>query len=189
MNKSLLTLFAVAALGFSALGQTPQIIPQPVIMKMHTGRFKLNKLTKVVVPAGDAETRKVGELLAGMLGGPTGYPVTVSTVAKPANVIRLKLNKVADPLIGEEGYTLKSTATSVTITANNDKGLFYGIQTLMQLLPPDIESKQKITGSWIIPAVDITDYPRFGRHGLMLDMSRHLLSKQVVKKYKEEMVK
>lgn len=189
MNKSLLTLFVVAMLGFSALAQTPQIIPQPVSLKMHTGRFKLNKLTKVVVPAGDLETRKVGELLAGMLGSPTGYPITVSTIAKPTNVIRLKLNKVADPLTGEEGYMLKSTATSVTITANDAKGLFYGVQTLMQLLPPDIESKQKIAGNWIIPAVDITDYPRFGWRGLMLDVSRHFFSKQVVENYIDEMVK
>lgn len=189
MNKSFLTLFALATLCFSARAQTPQIIPQPVSLKMHNGRFKFNKLTKVFVPAGDAEIRKMGELLAGMLGSPTGYPIAVSTVAKPSNVIRLKLNKFADPLIGEEGYMLKSTAASVTISANDAKGLFYGVQTLMQLLPPDIESKQKTADSWTIPAMDITDYPRFGWRGLMLDVSRHFFSKQVVENYIDEMVK
>src|ERR1700744_3977057 len=188
MNRSLLTLFAVL-FGLSAFAQTPQIIPQPVALKIHTGKFKLNKLTKVVSPAGDADAKKVADLLAGMLAGPTGYPVTVSTVAKPSNVIKLKLNKIADPLLGEEGYTLKSTVTSVTIAANDTKGLFYGVQTLMELLPPDIESKEKIAGNWIIPAVDITDYPRFGWRGLMLDVSRHFFSKQVVKDYSDEMAK
>src|ERR1700744_355428 len=188
MNRSLLTLFAVL-FGLSAFAQTPQIIPQPVALKIHTGKFKLNKLTKVVSPAGDADAKKVADLLAGMLAGPTGYPVTVSTVAKPSNVIKLKLNKIADPLLGEEGYTLKSTVTSVTIAANDTKGLFYGVQTLMELLPPDIESKEKIAGNWIIPAVDITDYPRFGWRGLMLDVSRHFFSKKVVEDYIDEMAK
>src|ERR1700756_5020612 len=107
MNKSLLTVFATVLLGFSAYAQTPQIIPQPVSLQTHTGKFKLNKLTKIVVPAGDAETTRIGQLLAGMLSGPTGYPITVSTAVKPSNMIRLKLNKTADPVLGEEGYKLK----------------------------------------------------------------------------------
>lgn len=188
MNKTLLTLFAIVLMRFSASAQAP-IIPQPVSLKAHTGKFRLNKLTRIVVPAGDADTRKVGELLSGMLVDPTGYPVMITTVAKPSNVIRLKINSTANPLLGEEGYTLRSTAASVTITANDAKGLFYGVQTLVQMLPAGIESKQKIAGTWVIPAVDITDYPRFGWRGLMLDVSRHFFSKQVVKNYIDEMAK
>ena len=189
MNKSILTVFAVAVLGFSARSQTPQIIPQPVSVINHTGKFKLNKLTKIVAPAGNDDAKRVAQLLAGMLGSPTGYPISVTTVAKAANVIKLKLNKVANPQLGEEGYTLKSTTASVTITANDAKGLFYGVQTLIQLLPPDIEAKEKVAANWSIPAVDITDYPRFGWRGLMLDVSRHFFSKQVVENYIDEMAK
>jgi hexosaminidase len=189
MNKSLLTLLAVVVLGFSASAQAPALIPQPVSEQMHTGKFKLNKMTKIVVPAGDAEALRIGNLLAGMLSEPTGYPISVTTLAKPSNVIKLKLNKTTDPLLGEEGYKIKSATTSVTIVANDTKGLFYGSQTLLQLLPPDIESKQKVIANWSIPAVDITDYPRFGWRGLMLDVSRHFFSKQVVLNYIDEMAK
>ncbi len=189
MNKSLLALVAIVLFGLSAYAQTPALIPQPVSEKAHTGKFKLNKQTKIIIPAGDAEAKRIGDLLAGMLGGPTGYPITATTAAKTSNVIKLKINKTADPLLGEEGYKLKAVTASVTITANNTKGLFYGIQTLMQLLPADIESKQKLAADWSIPATDITDYPRFGWRGLMLDVSRHFFSKQVVKNYIDEMAK
>jgi hexosaminidase len=189
MKKSIVAALVILSAVLPALAQNISLIPKPAVLKKHTGHFKLNKLTKIVVPATDPETRKLGDLLSGMLGGPTGYPFRVSTMAKSSNVIRLKLNRLADPAIGEEGYMLKATAASVTITANDAKGLFYGIQTLMQLLPPDIESKQKTTDNWSIPAVDITDYPRFGWRGLMLDVSRHFFSKQVVENYIDEMAR
>ena len=106
----------------------------------------------------NAECKRLGDLLAQMLEAPTGDPYIVSTIAKPTNAIRLKLNKEANPVIGTEGYQLKVTAAGVTISANETKGLFYGIQTLMQLLPPDIEAHKKITGTaWTMPGVDITD--------------------------------
>lgn len=92
--------------------------------------------------------------------------------------------------MGCEGYHLSVTPEQVTISANKPQGLFYGIQTLLQLLPPQIESNavQKNV-SWQIPAVEITDYPRVSWRGLMLDVSRHFFTEDEVKQYIDNMVK
>lgn len=188
MKKSILTACFCVLTGFYCMAQS--LIPQPVSVVNHTGRFQLSRQTKITIPADDEECKRLGTLLSGMLGTPTGYPVLVSTAVKAPGSIHLKLNKVDDAKIGDEGYHLKVTATSVVLSANKPAGLFYGIQTLMQLLPPDIESKEKIAGTkWSLSAVDITDYPRFGWRGLMLDVSRHFFGKQVVLNYIDEMAK
>lgn len=190
MKKRLLTALLSVSIAFTALAQTPQIIPQPVSLVTKTGHFVLSSQTSIVVPAGNAEAEKLGELLAGMLATPTGHKYKVSTKPRVVGAIQLKLNTVTDNVAGDEGYRLKSTKTHIIISANTTKGLFYGIQTLMQLLPPDIEAHQKMTGViWSIPAVDIIDYPRFGWRGLMLDVSRHFFPKQVVLNYIDEMAK
>jgi hexosaminidase len=190
MKKGLLSVLISILVVSTTLAQSPQIIPKPVSLKTYHGHFKLTAKTLIIIPAGNDELRKLGALLAGELQTPVGYGFLVSPVNKTTGVIRLKLNKTANPVIGDEGYHLKVTATGVTISANQPAGLFYGIQTLMQLLPPDVESAQKVSGvNWSIPAVDITDYPRFGWRGLMLDVSRHFFSKEVVKNYIDEMAK
>ena len=75
------------------------------------------------------------------------------------------------------------------ISANEPAGLFYGVQTFLQLLPREIEGEGIRRGAWTAPAVRIVDYPRFAWRGLMLDVSRHFFSKEDVKAYIEEMTK
>lgn len=70
------------------------------------------------------------------------------------------------------------------ITAGSGAGLFRGIQTLRQLLPPQAFSHNRAEGvKWAIPCVRVTDYPRFGWRGMHLDVSRHFFDKEFVKKY------
>jgi len=190
MKKGISSLLLSVCITFSCLAQNPQLIPQPVSLQILPGHFHISRQTSIIIPAADPECRRLGVLLSGMLATPTGYRFVLSTVNKSAGAIHLKLNKITNPLIGSEGYHLKVTAAGITISANQTSGLFYGIQTLMQLLPPDIEAKEKVAGiNWSIPAVDITDYPRFGWRGLMLDVSRHFFPKQVVEDYIDEMAK
>jgi hexosaminidase len=98
------------------------------------------------------------------------------------------LNKTADNQIGNEGYHLSVTPKDITIKANQPAGLFYGVQTLMQLFPKEIEGKELIKDvKWTAPCLEITDYPRFGWRGLMFDVARHFFTKEDVEKYIEQM--
>jgi hexosaminidase len=99
------------------------------------------------------------------------------------------LNKSFDSSLGKEGYRLQVNKNGVQISANNPVGLFYGMQTLGQLLPKEIESKTFISGvSWKIPFADIQDTPRFAWRGMMFDVARHFFTKDQVKQFIDEMV-
>lgn len=161
------------------------LIPQPAEVKLNNGIFTIAKNASVGYNVPDG--RDMAELLAQKLRRSTGFSLKAIQTGK--SVIQLNLNKTPDQKIGKEGYTLVSTTKAVTITANNASGLFYGVQTLLQLLPKEIESKEVVQMKWTIPAVQITDYPRFGWRGLMLDVSRHFFTKDEVKQYIDEMAK
>ena len=94
-----------------------------------------------------------------------------------------------DPELHEEGYLLSVRSTGIVITANKPVGLFYGAQTLWQLLPPEIESKIKVSGvNWQAPVVEIKDYPRFAWRGLMFDVARHFFTLKEVEDFIDVMV-
>ena len=83
--------------------------------------------------------------------------------------------------MGAEGYDLAVTPDSVVIRAPTQAGLFYGVQTLFQLLPPEIFSSNVMRDvNWQMPCVQIEDWPRFKWRGLMLDVSRHFFNKSEV---------
>jgi hexosaminidase len=104
--------------------------------------------------------------------------------------ILLQINKNNEPVLGNEGYRLNIGQALITISANKPAGLYYGIQSLMQLLPREIDQKQVAANvTWQVPVADITDYPRFAWRGLMLDVSRHFFTKQEVKDFIDEMVR
>ncbi|GHN00784.1 hypothetical protein WSM22_22730 [Cytophagales bacterium WSM2-2] len=91
--------------------------------------------------------------------------------------------------IGKEGYLLNTYPDSVSIVANEPAGLFYGVQTFLQLLPKEIESKTPVQALWQAPCVQIKDYPRFGWRGMMFDVARHFFTKEQVKQFIDEMVR
>jgi hexosaminidase len=164
---------------FSICTNAQPLIPQPVEMKSSTGSYLLSNGTNITFDK--PESRFVADMLAQKLATPTGFPLKAQQ-GKAGN-IQFNLNATPNTTIGKEGYTLESTPKGVIIAANQTAGLFYGMQTLVQLLPKEIESKTATKATWSIPAVKITDYPRFGWRGLMLDVSRHFFSKEDVKTY------
>jgi hexosaminidase len=175
-------LLTLCTLSLSA--QIPALIPQPVSVKAMAGSFILQSATSISVSK--PEARGVAEMLVQHLNRATGYNIRISN----AGHIRFILNNTLDATIGQEGYTLEVNGKTVKITANTTTGLFYGMQTLLQLLPPEIErSSASQRTSWRIPAVMITDYPRFEWRGVMLDVSRHFFSKEDVKKYIDRMAR
>ncbi|WP_114939720.1 beta-N-acetylhexosaminidase [Mucilaginibacter endophyticus] len=164
------------------------LIPQPVKVTQTTGEFVLPK-TVVVEAGSSAEVANVTAYLKRKLSTATGSLITVKSTA-PTATIRLVLNKIADTVIKTEGYKLSVTPKKVVIRANDAAGLFYGVQTFFQLLPKEVEGQEVAKGiKWTAPAVEITDYPRFGWRGLMFDVSRHFFTKAEVKQYIDAMVK
>lgn len=164
------------------------IVPEPVFVQINHGYFHLNRATRII---STKQTADVAAMMKGMLNELTGFHFTVKNenTKKSENSIILKLNTTPNKDLGDEGYTLEVSPHRVLVAANETHGLFYGMQTLMQLLPPDIESKTVVKVKWEIPCVHILDYPRFGWRGLMLDVSRHFFSKEFVKLYIDEMAK
>ena len=164
------------------------IIPQPASLVEGVGSFTLAANLSIITPAND-EIKKIAEQFSRQMAMATGYKVTTTTGSSAkANSIFLSLS--TDKTIPDEGYRLKVSRNGVTLTAKKPAGIFYGIQSLLQLFPADIENKlPNERKGWSIPAITIEDAPRFGWRGLMLDVSRHFFTVAEVKDYIDQMVK
>jgi hexosaminidase len=158
----------------------PQIIPKPVSMTMGRGSFTISSGTRIV--AASRRTARVAEDLAGYLRPATGYRLPVVPGASELGTIALVLSS-KDAVPGDpdgEGYRLSVTPRRVTLAAATADGLYNGIQTIRQLLPVWIDSPSAMPGPWSMPAVQITDYPRYTYRGVMLDIARHYESPAAV---------
>jgi hexosaminidase len=166
---------------FAADTNGPAIIPLPQKMELHAGTFKLTPDTHIYV---DSASRATGKFLTERLRPATGYPLKTSTKFFGGAAIKgsiLLTTKNADTNLGPEGYELSVAPDSVVIRAPTQAGLFYGVQTLLQLLPPEIFSANLVTNvDWQIPCVQIEDWPRFKWRGMLLDVSRHFFNKSEV---------
>src|SRR6266404_7461042 len=169
---------------------TLSIVPLPASVVPKTGSFLVTNKSAIEVTTADADAKRVANFLSQAITIPTGYKIPVVNKTTGGSPIRLVLLTAADKTLGTEGYKLSVTPNAVTLSANKAAGLFYGVQTILQLLPVEIESKKLEKNiTWSIPAVEITDYPRFGWRGLMFDVSRHFFTKEEVKDFIDDMVK
>lgn len=169
------------------------IIPAPVEMKSTKGNFLLKSTTRLQFQEGNNEVKKIADLLSNQLNASTGFNLSVSPFNNKANLNNIVLLISKKPLedIGNEGYLLKISPNNIVITANAPAGLFYGVQTLLQLCPPTRAGNESIVKmkEWNIPAGMVLDYPRFGWRGLMFDVSRHFFTVAEVKQFIDDMVK
>ncbi len=165
------------------------IIPEPVSTIKTEGHFILPE--NVIIQAASTPAMKsVVDYLQERLTVPTGHYVsaTHSTTAKAT--IRLIINSKNNKQLGKEGYQLSVKPGSIIITANEEAGLFYGVQSLLQLFPKEIEAKDLVKDiEWKAPCVEIIDYPRVGWRGLMFDVARHFFTKNEVKQYIDNMAR
>ena len=151
------------------------IIPEPQSIKAGKGTFVLNENTHFC--ANSDEAQKVAQFFSKKMGASTGYDLAVNKT-KGNNTIELVItNKVK----GDEAYTLDVTVKGVIAKAATAKGLFYAMQSFLQLLPPQIESEKAMTVKWEAPAVNIVDKPRFAYRGIMLDVCRHYFPISMIK--------
>jgi hexosaminidase len=137
----------VAKLEAADLKPTVCIIPQPVELEVCDGRFAFAADTQVVAsstePAGAGAARAVAAKLVDFLAPAMGYRLSlVEDSPRQDNIVRLKVDPLLNDQLGGEGYQLEATARSIVISAAEPAGLFYGIQTLRQLLPPAIFNRQ-----------------------------------------------
>ncbi|HEY2727925.1 MAG TPA: family 20 glycosylhydrolase [Parafilimonas sp.] len=182
-----MALFSLTALHAKA-EDSIAIIPKPLSMQMHSGHFFLSNATAITTSSQDANVKQTIQWFIDKMATSTGFHLSTNKSSK--NSIILSLNKQEDTSLHDEGYTLKATPSNITITANKAAGLFYGLQTVLQLLPPSIESTTAVQNiQWTMPCVDIKDVPRFGWRGLMLDVSRHFFTKQEVEAYIDQMAR
>ncbi|HET6567382.1 MAG TPA: beta-N-acetylhexosaminidase, partial [Rhodothermales bacterium] len=161
------------------------IIPIPAtVEESASAPFVVGENTGIVVEAGNADAARVGLFLADLIGNRAESKpnVTDAGAAIPAGSIYLT-TQGADVSLGEEGYELTVTPERVTISAWTPAGLFYGVQTLRQLLPPSVEYQATYDRPMLVPAVHILDHPRFEWRGAMLDVARHFFSTDDVKRY------
>lgn len=177
---------------FSASAQEPDnkisIIPEPVELARTEGYFILPDEITIRVTLSDELQNSVA-LLKEKIVTAAGTRVTIASKDDQAAIV-LQINPSEDITLGKEGYRLHVNPKQIVIRANQPAGLFYGVQTLLQLFPKEIEGKKIVkTNKWRIPSVNIADYPRFAWRGLMFDVSRHFFTKEEVKKYIDNMVK
>jgi hexosaminidase len=166
----------------------PAIIPQPVSMESMPGTFQLNTSTVIGWFGDSPDAGRVSNHLSQKLRGSSGFNIEVKKDDRSSK-IKLRILEDKNTELGNEGYILLVSPDSVSIQANEPAGLFYGVQTFLQLLPSEVESKKVITGiRWEAPCISIKDYPRFSWRGLMLDVSRHFFTKEQVKQFIDEMV-
>jgi hexosaminidase len=164
----------------------PQIIPAPTSLTVRPGApFDLTRASSIVVDGTNPEVTAIAQGLAALLRPSTGFPLLVSSTPADPAAANIYLRLSADrSSLGEEGYELISDAKSATLAANRPAGLFRGIQTLRQLLPAEVESHMGVSRAvWNIPALSITDQPRFAWRGGMLDVARHFFTVKEVQQY------
>jgi hexosaminidase len=157
------------------------VIPRPAHVTMGTGTFHIARATEIrVLHAG----RHIGEQLADYLEPAMGWRLPVRVGGMPAGSELVLIRDTSLHALGAEGYKLSVTSHRVTVRAPETAGLFYGIQTIRQLLPTDIFRDAPVDSTdWSMPAVTIEDQPRFRWRGAHLDVVRHFMPKEFVKKY------
>ena len=179
MKKHILFLLLIALLSSCSKPGEISLIPQPVDVQPVKGSFRIKGSTSVTY--NDLSAKPVADMLAAKINSASGF--RLSSAEGDKGKIRLNLLAVKNSLLGSEGYSLSVSSKNIIISANEPAGLFYGVQTLFQLLPPEIENKTAVKIKWMVPAVNITDYPRFAWRGMMLDVSRNFFTKEEVKDF------
>ena len=182
MQSSAQRITAVRGSVLPSYNQGINIIPQPKSLKEVGGSpFLLTAKTPLIAEGDSALT--ISRFFADKLNASTGYSLKVTSGSK--NTSRGIFARIDPKLaLGEEGYTLTSSPRGVELVGKTARALFYAYQSLLQLLPAEVESTSKVLGlAWQIPAVQIQDEPAFEYRGVMVDVCRHFLTVEEMKKH------
>jgi hexosaminidase len=180
IQKSLaIALLAVASF-FSAIAQDVQLIPYPEKVVKGKGDFIINPQTVLVISDASAPVLSALSPLNEKFAKAAGFQLSVTKLAPKSNFIAFAF----DPVFVKPGaYSINVHSDKVLVRAKDPSGLFYAVQSLLQLLPPAIESDRLVgLQQWAMPVVDIQDAPAFEYRGLMIDVARHFQPMSFLKK-------
>ena len=190
--RTSLIIFIITIVGWSAmLGSCRQrtqkdltkesIIPKPVSVEATNSSFVLDEGTKIYFDANTKALKQVAEQMASKFRPSTGFELQVVPASEaPSEGIYLTTGSGS---MDREEYNLTITEDVVTIKGGAPAGVFYGFQTLRQLLPSNIEADTKQPGPWEIATGTITDKPEYAYRGAMLDVARHFFGVDDVKQF------
>ncbi|WP_117884937.1 beta-N-acetylhexosaminidase [Aureibaculum luteum] len=156
-----------------------QLIPKPVNVNATGSSFEINSNTSIQYQTD--ELQPIAAYLAEMLRPATGFEIPVKVMDSKPSSDHIFLT-LTDSITSNEGYKLITKESGIVIKANKPAGLFYGVQTLRQLLPASIEKGTKISDTLLVATGTITDSPSYGYRGAMLDVSRHFFGVDDVKR-------
>lgn len=161
------------------------VIPVPVsVVTANADPFLINASVEITHDPGDNEARRIGVLLADLVGNTRDTtPAVLSSDSSHAEHVVQFTRIGAEDSLGAEGYVLSVTPTRIVVRAASAAGMFYGLQTIRQLLPPFVEYGAAYERPLPVPAIEIRDSPRFGWRGAMLDVSRHFIPAPDVKRF------
>ncbi len=191
--KTVLKIFSVASIAiisalFSCSSNNPKtdltavsLIPKPSSVTATESTFTITEETTIY--AANDDLMPIAKYLSDQLTPATGYELSAILTNESQKEGNIYLLLKSDEQLGQEGYELNINEDRVEISANQPAGLFYGIQTLRQLLPPKIELRSKQEGPWQIASGTIRDFPTYVWRGSMLDVARHFFSVEDVKRY------
>ena len=157
------------------------IVPAPATATPSSERYTLDSGVAISTDAAG-----IGDYLAGILRKSTGYAIPVHSSG--ADGIRLLLSGAPDS-VGDQGYQLDVTVSGVVVRARAAAGLFAGVQTFLQLLPPAAQGGKVVAGPWVIGGGKVVDRPRFAYRGAMLDVARHFFSVAQVERYLDQIAR
>ncbi len=161
----------------TATDRAALIIPEPAEIKNLEGTFEFTSDTRFVVQ--NEENKKISQLLSDKLATAAGFTPKIVEKTPESNYVVFK----TDESLEAEAYTLTVSSDAITITSNGLSGALYAVETLRQLLPPEIESPQQQKETvWSVPNLEINDHPRYPWRGMMLDVARHFFDKDYVLK-------
>ena len=174
-----MALLAVASF-FSAIAQDVQLIPYPEKVVKGKGDFIINPQTVLVISDASAPVLSALSPLNEKFAKAAGFQLSVTKLAPKSNFIAFAF----DPVFVKPGaYSINVHSDKVLVRAKDPSGLFYAVQSLLQLLPPAIESDRLVDlQQWAMPVVDIQDAPAFEYRGLMIDVARHFQPMSFLKK-------
>ncbi|MET0945834.1 MAG: beta-N-acetylhexosaminidase, partial [Flavobacterium sp.] len=154
-----------------------RIIPKPANLLIKEGKFQFTNKTQFVVKGKDQI--EIATALIGKFETATGWKPQIATKTPKSNFIQFRVDKN----LNREAYKLVVVPSHIIITAKENTGFIYALESIRQLLPEAIESKVVVSNvKWQIPSIVIKDEPRFQWRGLMLDLSRHFFDMSYIKK-------